>query len=188
MVFVDSLAVMLLSLGSSTFLLALYFLMNALGRKDVSKLYVPIFVFGLFDLAAGFVMSFTWPMPGAYNMLFGDPLLFLGIIMAAGGYMLQKGMGAEYLSLPGLFLGIYLAVEAAAMVNFKLETGSQLLGAFGLYALSAMAGILSPLIFLNPKKNGKAAYFLMFILLILVTLVALFIGYTGIYGHLQSPP
>lgn len=188
MVFVDALTVMLLGLGASTFLLAMYFLMAALGRKDMDMLYVPGFIFGMFDFASGFAMSFLWPIPGAYNMLFGDPLLVLGILMMAGAYMLARKMKRDLLFPIGVMLGIYIAVEAAGILNFGLEKGAYFLPAFGLYLLSALAAILSPLGMLSPKGNGRYGYYLLSLLLVLVTIVALFIGYGGIYAHLKSPP
>ncbi|MEM0106672.1 MAG: DUF981 family protein [Candidatus Micrarchaeaceae archaeon] len=187
MPFIDSLTIMLLSLGMSTAILAIYFLMNALGRRDTNKLYIPMLVFGLFDAISGGIMSFTWPLPGAYNMLFGDPLLMLGLIMIAGSYMLMKEIKVGILSVAGIFLGLYLAVESAGIVNFKLESGNNLIGALGLYVLSAVAGLISPIAILDARRNRKA-YFFMFIILALITLVALFIGYSGIYEHLASPP
>ena len=47
---------------------------------------------------------------------------------------------------------------------------------------------ISPLGRLSTKGSGRYGYYLMSLLLVLVTVVALFIGYGGIYGHLKSPP
>ncbi|MGC8586751.1 MAG: DUF981 family protein [Candidatus Micrarchaeia archaeon] len=161
-----------------------------MGRKDLGTLAVPGFVLGAFDAVSGFFMAFTWPMPLplGYNLLFGEPMLFLGLIMTAASYMLYKGIDFRVLSFLGLFLGIYLAVDAAGIAAYNMESGKYFIPAFSLYVLSAVSGILSPLIYANPKKNGKGAYYLMFVLLLLVALVALFIGYSGIYVHLGSPP
>ena len=188
-VFVDSLAVMLLALGSSAALLAMYFLYAVRQKKTISNLAVPIIGFGLFDAASGFLMSFTWPLPPAYNMLFGDPLLILGMLMVMGGYMLYRNMNLKVLSIFGFFLGIYILIEAVAISNLKLETGADLISSMGLYLSSGLAAILSPLVYLDPKSNnGKWAYYLLAVLLILATFAALFIGYAAIYGHLASPP
>ncbi|MCL5102451.1 MAG: DUF981 family protein [Candidatus Marsarchaeota archaeon] len=187
-VFVDSLAVMLLALGSSASLLALYFLYAVKQKKSIGNLAVPMMGFGLFDFASGFLMSFTWPLPPAYNMLFGDPMLFLGMLMTIGGYMLYRNMDLRILSVFGFFLGIYILVEAVAIPSFGLETGADLISAMGLFVVSGAAAILSPLVYLNPKGDGKWAYYLLAALLILAAFAALFIGYAGIYGHLKSPP
>ncbi|MGC8623269.1 MAG: DUF981 family protein [Candidatus Micrarchaeia archaeon] len=190
MSFVDPLAIMLVAVAASTGIIALYFIGVARGKRSFANLAIPGFAIGAFDFFSGLFMSFVWPFPGAlaaYNMLFGDPMLFLGIIMLAGSYMLYKGIEIKVLSLFGFLLGIYLAVETYAMVALKLETGNNLLAALGLYGFSTLAAILSPLVYLDAKKN-KNAYYLLAALLIIAAFFAMLIGVIGIYGHLVSPP
>ncbi|MGC9190787.1 MAG: DUF981 family protein [Candidatus Micrarchaeia archaeon] len=191
MVFVDPLTIMLVAVAASAGLIAMYLVKAARGSKSFIELAVPSMVIGAFDFVSGFFMSFGWPFPGpmsAYNMLFGDPMLFLGLIMVAGGYMLYKGIDIKVLSYFGFLLGIYLFVESYAMVAFKLESGQYFLPAFSFYLLSALVAFLSPLMYMNPKKGGKSVYYFMTLLLVLVAFLALFIGSAGIYGHLASPP
>ena len=188
MAYIDPLTVMLLGLGLSTIVLALYFLGKGSNKKWTNDLLVPAFVLGFFDFISGFLMSFAWPLPGAYNMLFGDPLLMLGLIMMAGAYMLYKDMNINFLSIFGFFLGIYIAVGAIGMVSFRLESGVYLLTAFPLYVFAALSGVFSPLIYAKAKGAGRYGYYFMFVLLIITALLALFIGYSGLYEHLQSPP
>ncbi len=188
MAFVDSLTVMLLLTGFSALTLALYVFLAARGKKDFNVLIAPAFIFGIFDAVSGFVMSFTWPLPGAYNMLFGDPLLALGLLMIAGAYMLYKRMDVRILSIFAVFLGVYIAIGAASMSTFNLESGSHFLSSFGFYVVSASAALFSPLVYANVKRKGKYAYYFLFALLILSAFAAFFIGYTGLYSHLQSPP
>ena len=188
MVFVDALTVMLLSLGLSTLLIALYFLGRGLNKKWVSDLTVPVFALGFFNFVGGFLMSMTWPLPGAYNMLFGDPLLMLGIIMMAGAYMVSRNISLKILSIFGFFLGLYIAVGAAGMMAFNLESGAHLLTAFPLFVFAALSGIFSPLIYLGNKGSGKYAYYFLFALLIITAFFAFLIGYLGLYEHLQAPP
>lgn len=186
--FVDPLAVMLLALGSSASLIALYFIMLVKQKKSVNTLAVPALVLGLFDAISGFYMSFFWPLPPAYNMLFGDPLMFLGLIMIMGAIMIYKNMNVKVLSVFGFFLGIYLFMEAVAISAFKLETGIDFLPAMGLYVLAGLSAIFSPLTYKDPKGNWRYAYYFLAALLILTAFTALFIGYGAIYSHLGSPP
>ncbi len=188
MVFIDSLSVMLLLLGFSTLIIAMFFFLSARGKKDMSVLIAPGFIFGLFDAVSGFLMSFSWPLPGAYNMLFGDPLLVLGLFLIAGAFMLYKKMDVRIISVFGVFLGVYLAISAAAIANFNLETGVNFLPSFGLYVFSALSGIFSPLIYVKGNRKGKYAYYFVFALLIITTFIAFFLGYGSIYAHLRSPP
>ncbi|MCL4406493.1 DUF981 family protein [Candidatus Parvarchaeota archaeon] len=188
MAFVDSLAVMLLITGFSAIILALFVYFSVRGKKDMSMLVVPGFIFGLFDLVSGFIMSFTWPLPGAYNMLFGDPILALGLLLVAGSYMIYKKMDVRVLSIFAFFLGIYIAMSAAGMANFNLESGSHFLAAFGFYVAASLSALFSPVVYLNAKGSGKYAYYLLFVLLVITAFAALFLGYTSIYQHLQAPP
>jgi putative membrane protein len=187
MVFVNPLAVMLLSLGSSAFLLALYFYYTLKGKKTDSII-VPSFVLGVFDFISGFFMTFMWPFTTpyiSYNILFGDPILFLGLLMIIGSYMLYKKMSLSALSYIGIFFGIYLFVGAYAIYSYNLEPGTHFLPSFGLYFLSGVAAVLAPIINISPKKN-KNLYYLEFIVIILVMLIALFLAYTAIYEHIGS--
>ncbi|MCL4411540.1 DUF981 family protein [Candidatus Marsarchaeota archaeon] len=188
MAFVDPLAVMLLVAGLSTLLLAIYAFMFARGKKGLANLAVPMFVLGMFNFISGFFLSFAWPMPGAYNMLFGDAQLVLGLLMLMGGYMLYKNIDIKILTIFGFFFGIYLAMQAVAIPAFGLESGANFLPAFGLYVFAALSGIFSPLVYTSSKSGLKYAYYFLFALLIITTFLLLFIGYTAIYEHLGSPP
>ena len=188
MAFVDSLAVMLLGVGISSVLIAIYMIMIAMGKKQIPQLAVPAIVLGIFDAVSGFYVSFAWPLPGAYNMLFGDPMLFLGLFMVMGGYMLYRNIDIKLLSIPGALFGIYVLIEAVAIVTLHLESGADLLPAFGLYGLAGISALLSPLVYSGTKGNGKYAYYLLALLLVLTAFMALLIGYGAIYSHLASPP
>ncbi len=184
--FIDPLTVMLLSLGMSALLLALYYFKVGSGKKDISSLVVPAFILGLFNAVSGFLMSFTWPLPGSYNMLFGDPLLVLGLLMIAGSYMISKGMDMKVLSLLGFLLGVYLIVGMIGITQFGMESGNDWLTATGLYAFSMLAAIFSPILYLKPKGSGKYAYYFEVFLLVVVMLFALLIGYMGLDEHLGA--
>ncbi|MGC8609056.1 MAG: DUF981 family protein [Thermoplasmata archaeon] len=182
--FIDPLAIMLISLAMSTLIGSLYFLFTAMNRtKDIQQLLIPAMGIGFFDFVSGYFMSFTWPLPSSYNMLFGDPLMMLGLLLIISAAAIYKGYEIKFNSILFLFLGIYVLVASAGIVSYKLETGDDLISAMGLYIIDGIAALLAPILFIEPKK-GKYLYYLEFILLILGTLVALFIGYEAIYGHL----
>ncbi|MGC8694145.1 MAG: DUF981 family protein [Candidatus Micrarchaeia archaeon] len=189
MVFVDPLTIMLVAVAASASLIAVYFVKAAKGKR-VDNLIVPGFVMGFFDFISGFFMSFLWPFPGAlsaYNMLFGDPMLFLGLIMMSAAVMYYKKMDIKILSMFGLFIGIYMLVETYAIAALSLEKGIDFLPSFGFYLFSSLAAIFSPLVYVNSKEN-KYAYYFLACLFIIAALLALFIGANGIYEHLASPP
>ncbi|KAA8922822.1 DUF981 family protein [Thermoplasma sp.] len=182
--FIDSLAVMLLALGMSTAIGAMYFLFSALGNeKRIQGILMPAIGIGVFDFLSGFIMSFTWPLPSSYNMLFGDPLLVTGLILIMSAFAYYKHYDLSSVSILLFFLGIYVLIEAVGIVNYHLESGDNLLAAMGLYIVDGIGALISPIMFIDPKK-GKLAYMVEAVILIIGTIIALFIGYTAIYGHL----
>ena len=190
MAFVDPLAVMLLAAGASAAIIALYFIMVVKQKKNIQGLAVPMLMLGIFNAVSGFIMSFGWPLPGAYNILFGDPILFLGIIMVSAAIMIFKNMDFKVLSVLGFLLGIYVLIEAFGIISIPgLETGLDKVLAVGFYVFAGLSALLSPMIYLNPKtQRGKYAYCLLAALLILTALAALVIGYGAVYSHLLAPP
>lgn len=184
--FIDSLAIMLIGLGSGTFLGSLFFLFSAMGKFDAIKeqLVVPAFVIGIFDLVSGYEMSFTWPLPAGYNMLFGDPLLFFGLLLVAASVMIYKNMKVASLSVLFVILGIYVLTGAGSILTYHLESGVNLISAMGLYIIDGVAAILVPIVMMKPSDSWKSVYYLEFILLVLGSLLALFIGYVALPGHI----
>ncbi len=188
MAFINYLASMLLAAGTSMFFIAIY-LIKLARKQDVQSLAVPAFAIGVFDFLSGFMMSTEWPLPGSYNILFGDPMLFLGLIMLSGAYMTYKKIDIKPVSILGFFLGIYILIEAVAIVTLGLEQGlTHLLPALGMYIFSGVAALFSPLVY----TKSKNAYYFIAILLIIASIATFFTGYSAVYMHLSaymnSPP
>jgi putative membrane protein len=190
MPFVDSLTVMLIGLAMGLALGAFYFFFRAReDEKMLNALIVPAFVVGLFDFMSGFLMSFTWPLPGAYDMLFGDPLLLFGLILVMTSVAYYKKMNLGLIPVLSLLLGIYVLVGAYTIVQMKtLETGNDEITAVGLYIFSGIGALLAPIAYIKPSSGNKYLYYAEWIILGIATVFALVIGYTGFNAHLQSPP
>lgn len=184
--FIDSLAIMLIGLGAGILLVALHVLFTVRNKIEISKekLALPAMAIGFFDFISGFIMAFTWPLPGGYNMLFGDPLLLFGLLLLTGGYMVYKGKDPSMMTILSFFLGIYVILGGYAMMAYGLETGANFLPAFGLYMSSGIAALISPLLLVKPAGAFKALYYIEFVLLILAAFIAFFIGYNALLHHL----
>lgn len=189
MPFVDSLTVMLIGLAMGLALGAFYFFFRAReDEKMLNALIVPAFVVGLFDFVSGFLMSFTWPLPGGYNMLFGDPLLLFGLILVMTSVAYYKKMSIGLIPVLSLLLGIYVLVGAYSIVQLKLESGNNLVTALGLYVFSGLGALLAPIAYIKPTSGSKYLYYTEWIILGIATIFALVIGYMGFHEHLASPP
>lgn len=106
-----------------------------------------------------------------------------GLLLMISAIAYYKHYDISSVSILLFFLGIYVIIEAVGIVNYHLESGDNLLAAMGLYIVDGIAAILSPIMYIDQKK-GKIAYMIEAAILIIGTLIALFIGYTAIYGHL----
>lgn len=183
--FIDSLAVMLMGLGMGTFIGAFYFFFKARGNdQQIKNLVFPAIGVGLFDFISGYEMSFTWPLPSGYNMLFGDPLLLFGLLLVVSAIMIYKNMNPGLIPILFVLLGIYVLVGAYSIVQQHLETGQNLLTAMGLYLFDGIGAIIAPILYLRPEGNGKALYYVEWIILGIGTIFALVIGYIALNGHL----
>ncbi len=193
MPFVDPLAVMLIGLAMSTAVGAFYFFFAALDKYEhVKSLVIPAIVVGIFDAFSGFEMSFMWPLPGAYNMLFGDPLLLAGLVLIMAGLMGYRDPEKTHwniLPLLILMVGIYTLDGAFSILQLRLEKGNDLITAMGLYIFDGIGAVLAPIMYLRPKHTtAKWLYYLEWIILGIGTIFALVIGYMALNGHLASPP
>jgi len=186
--FIDPLAIMLIGLGMGILLVAFYFLLSVLGKIETArnKLAMPAMAIGFFDFISGFLMAFTWPLPGGYNMLFGDPLLMFGLLLFTGSFMFYRDRDPSLMTILSFFLGIYVILGAYAIVLDQLEKGADFLPAFGLYLSSGIGALLSPILLLKPVGVSKILYYIEIIVLLVAAFVAFFIGYNALLEHLVS--
>jgi len=184
--FIDALALLLISVGMGILLSALYFVFAAMGKINDArdKLAIPAMAIGFLNFIGGFVISFTWPLPGGYNMLYGDPLLIFGLLLSTGSFMFYLGKDPSMMSILSFLLGIYVILGAYAMVVDHLEKGVNFLPAFVFYLFAGIGALLSPIVLVKPTGASKVLYYIEFIILVVATFAALFIGYNAFLQHL----
>ncbi len=178
--FVDYVALMLVNLVIAMALVTLYF---AKYINESPKVLAPGFLLtGFIGLVTGLHMIFRWPLPGSYNIAFGEVsvlyaalLLFVGIALLADWDLLSLGIFA-------VFAGVVAVVVGLRILNLKM-TKEPLLAALGFVATGA-TGILSLPAYLT-RKNPVVRY--------LAALAALgaagiwaFTGYSSYWAHLES--
>src|SRR3990167_8018473 len=87
--FIDYVPLMLINMSAGLFLLA-YCL--KIGSKPIGKEWSAGFLMsGLVALICGFHMVFNWPLPGSYNVAFGELSVLLGILFAGAGIAIARG-------------------------------------------------------------------------------------------------
>ncbi len=166
-----------------------------------SRLGDSIFMFAalaLFILVMGFYGEMTWNLPGAYDLLFYDPFILLGIILLGFVLSVKYKQKLQYVGLVALFAGLVLIEYGVA--GYNLGYTSAPLDLLGLYVSFGLAGIFAyptALILDKYKENGSnkplsnkwLIWIVLFIIFITIgAVLAAFTGAAAIPSHLAAPP
>lgn len=175
---------------------------------------VPMVAVGIVILIIGFWGMFTWPLPGAYNILFFDIYTLFGLIVLGFGLSVYLGFRLQYVGVLSIVSGgiviaygarayqLHLTSTPWAMFLMYLGWGVTAILAFPVAIIAdgwlqgAASGASAP----EPSRgpDGKprypvsylrAAIVLFFVLVIVLSALAT-AGILGnaVYSHLASPP
>jgi putative membrane protein len=180
--FVDYLTLMLVDVAAGFFLLACFTALS-LDNREEPKWAAPFFVVGAIAVLSGLHMIFTWPLPGAYNIAYGESSVLFGALFVGAALCLAKGWGFEPLAVFGLFAGL-VAVLVGGQILAGGLTPKQPHVAGTLFILSGIAGVLAlPLCLL--KKVKFLRYAAALFLLLLAAGWSL-IGYGAYWSHMSE--
>lgn len=204
MAFIDNLAFLLFTISFAGFLL-LYvvssmYLVYRSKKKDyldhLEGASVPMMLVGAYLVIAGFIGQITWPLPGAYNILFFDPLVSFGLVTLAFAIAIRFKVNLEYAGFFGLLVGIMTLIYG--WQGYSIGLTLEPIALLALYLFYGVAGLFSyPVALIADRLPGlqKNAW-IGWQLLLLVFWLALFaasitsayIGVSAIGGHLVTPP
>jgi putative membrane protein len=142
--FIDWLTLLLLNMMVALVLHALF--MFRWIEKD-PKMVIPGFLLtGAIALIAGFRMVFTWPLPGAYNIIYGElsvlfgAFLFMaGLAVHFGWKLLTIGIYALFGGAVAILMGVRIWVSAMTQEPFVAGLGFVVTGATAVITLPALA-------------------------------------------------
>jgi putative membrane protein len=142
-----------------------------------------IFV-GVYALVTGLWGSFTWPLPGSYNIVLIDPWSIFGIALLIIGVALWSGINPRHIAIPLAPLGIPVLVYSFVIWSFRLTRTPELSGL--MYFLIGLSTILSPAILLLGGSSRKAMGWLAIVFLLIAAGIAIFIGANAAFGHVAG--
>lgn len=177
----DYVTLMLINMAAGLIVLAV-FLVKALGTPSAKAYAVPFAAVGLVATITGGHMTFTWPLPGAYNILFGETSILLGVLYLTAAWALSRDLGLGA-------LGTYAAVASALAVLLGLRmldlgmTQMPALSAGG-FILTGVGGLLTALCLARPMRRLRR--YLAAIALLLAAGVWAFIGLGAFWMHLKT--
>lgn len=138
--FIDFLTLMLFNMAAGLVLLAWY-VVKGLDDPDQPK-WAPAFaVPGLIALLNGLRIAWLWPLPGSYNVAFGDTSVLLGILflgaawsLAAKRDLLPHSVYAFFAGLAAILVGVRIVTLHMTLVPLLTGAGFVLTGAAGVFS------------------------------------------------------
>jgi len=165
---------------------------EAEGRNLRVGLAVAIGASGFYLFITGLAISFAWPYTrvvpdvgdvlGHYNVLFGGAATMGGLVLLATSLVLFLNGGLKVVSYLAFVVGLYIVVDAIAIVNYEL-TREPILSALA-YLSSAVATFLSVP---ATHSDNKWLRWLFAIFAFLFAIAWLYQAAHFTWGHLEPP-
>lgn len=153
--------------------------------------------------------EFFWPLPGAYNIYFYDPLFMLAFLLLAFGWAVRARLPTHIVGMLSLVVGsgvIYYGGRAY-LLGLTKEPFETLLLYVGFGTLAILAypvtlfldwGVTGPQtpgvapLVANPVESHRRLWFAILAFFMLVAVLAgvaaIAYGFTSVWAHLGSPP
>ena len=178
--FIDFLTLMLTNMAVALLLFALY--MAFFFEKDSKKMVPGFLLVGAIALITGFRMVFTWPLPGSFNIAYGEPTILLGAFFFMAGLAIAFGWDL-------LTIGIYSAVAGAAVILLgsrilDLKMGSNPPEAFLAFLGSGITAILALPSIALPKM--KWIRWITALAAVVTFAGWIYVGFSAYWGHLDA--
>lgn len=180
--FIDFLTVLMINLAAGTALLA-YFILKGIPAEDNKAFAAGFGVVGLIAFLGGLMMSFNWPLPGSYNIAFGESTLLFGGVFLGAALALAKGWDLMPVSIYAFFAGVEAVLVGVRIIDLGL-TRSPLASGIG-FILAGVGGVAAAP-GMGLLKKSKTFRYLAAGVLLIVSLFWAYTFYNALWGHLES--
>ncbi len=203
-VFIDNLAYSLFMISFAGFMLLYLISTIYLDYRKKKKEFslqlnsaaVPLFMIALYMVVGGLWGQFNWPLPGSYNILFYDPFISFGLVIAAFVASIKFKTKFSFVGFFALLVGIMVIIYG--IVGYNLGLTSAPIALLIMYFLYGLAGICAyPVSLIIERLPGMqksvwvgwSLFLLLFwVLLLFGSLLAGYVGIAAIPAHLLSAP
>ena len=159
-----------------------YFLAIGLDTERGKGLAAAFAGVGLLNLVLGLAITLTWPLPGSYNIAFGEPAAMFGIVFLFAGVALARDWDLYGIALLGFFFGLYVLITAWGIYSLGM-TRTPLMSTIN-YGLAGLSAVLAPLAW---KKQANKGILKAGVVLTAITALSWFVTFAGtLLGHLQA--
>jgi putative membrane protein len=180
--FIDYLTLVMINMVAGCVLLAWY-LWKGLDEADQRPYAAGFFGVGLVALITGLHLSFTWPLPGSYNVGYGDATTLFGVVFLGTALALWQGWSLLPVAIYAFFAGVDAVIVGARLWSLQM-TKEPLMSAVG-FVLAGLGGIFSAPFFLW-FKNNRTVRMLGIVLLLVTAALWAVTFYGSLWGHLES--
>lgn len=180
--FIDFLTLVMINLVAGTALLA-YYLWRGIDEEDQRPYAAAFFIVGLVSLITGLQISFTWPLPGSYNVGYGDTTTLFGVVFLGTAIALWQRWSLIPISIYALFAAIDALIVGVRIWSLQL-TKEPLISAVG-FILAGLSG-LGVFPFLMWFRQNRTVRWIGILLLLGTTLLWAVTFYGSLWAHMES--
>lgn len=179
--FIDYLTLIMINLVAGTAILAWY-VYKGFTAEDQRPYAAGFGIVGLLGLILGLVLTFTWPLPGSYNIAFGETTALFGAVFLATAFALYNRWDLRPVTIFAFFAGVYAVVVGVRLISLNL-TKEPIFSGIG-FILAGLGGLVSFPAY-GLLKNKYIRLFVAAVLLGTALLWA-FTFYNSLWGHMES--
>ena len=180
--FIDFLTLIMINLVAGTALLA-YYIYKGLDDKDQRPYAAGFGAVGLLGTVLGLVLTFTWPLPGSYNVAFGETTTLFGVVFLATAFALSQGWDLLPVSIYAFFAGVDAVVVGIRLISLNL-TQEPIFSGIG-FILAGLGGVFAAP-FLGFLKKNRTFRLLAAGVVLVTALIWAFTFYMSLWGHMAS--
>ncbi len=117
--FIDYLTLIMINLVAGTALLA-YYIYFGLDAPDQRPYAAGFGIVGLLGLVLGLALSLTWPLPGSYNVGYGEATTLFGAVFLGTGIALSQGWDLLPVAIYAFFAGVDAIIVGVRIISLGL--------------------------------------------------------------------
>jgi len=179
--FIDYLTIIMINLVAGTTILA-YYLYKGWTAEDQRPYAAGFGIVGLLGVILGLVLTFTWPLPGSYNIAYGEATTLFGGVFLATAFALYHRWDLKPVTIFAFFAGIYAVIVGIRIISLNL-TKEPIISGVG-FILAGLGGVVCfPAFGLLKNKTVRTVAA---VVLLVTALLWAFTFYNSLWGHMES--
>jgi len=179
--FIDYLTLIMINLVAGTALLA-YYLFYGMDAKDQRPYAAGFSIVGLLGLVLGLALTFTWPLPGSYNIGYGETTTLFGAVFLAAGIALAMGWDLLPVAIYAFFAGVDAVLVGVRIISLGL-TKEPIMSGIG-FVFAGLGGVFA-FPFLKWFKGNKVLRTVAALVVLVTVLLWAITFYGSLWSHLE---